>query len=115
MGVLDGDELFGLQAFAAIADIAAVKRFGVDEAAIAAWDISILPDGTGLPKGSGTPAQGVLSCAIDAGERQAPFSSPLNRMIVRHASSNRSWTSTASPRSMRFEIVVIGNTTIVVS
>ena len=28
------------------------------EAAIANWDISILPDGTGLPKGSGTPAQG---------------------------------------------------------
>lgn len=30
----------------------------IDEAAIASWDISILPDGTGLPKGSGTPAQG---------------------------------------------------------
>ena len=30
----------------------------IDEAAIAAWDISILPDGTGLPKGSGTPSQG---------------------------------------------------------
>lgn len=30
----------------------------IDEAAIAAWDISILPDGTGLPKGSGTPTQG---------------------------------------------------------
>src|SRR5260370_33118706 len=25
---------------------------------IAAWDISILPDGTGLPPGGGTPAQG---------------------------------------------------------
>jgi cytochrome c len=31
----------------------------LDEAAIANWDISILPDGTGLPKGSGSPAQGV--------------------------------------------------------
>jgi S-disulfanyl-L-cysteine oxidoreductase SoxD len=30
----------------------------IDEAAIAYWDISIMPDGTGLPKGSGTPAQG---------------------------------------------------------
>src|SRR5579863_4350380 len=30
----------------------------IDEAAIANWDISILPDGTGLPKGSGTAAQG---------------------------------------------------------
>ena len=32
----------------------------IDEAAIAAWDISILPDGTGLPKGSGMPAQGAV-------------------------------------------------------
>jgi S-disulfanyl-L-cysteine oxidoreductase SoxD len=30
----------------------------LDEAAIANWDIGILPDGTGLPKGGGTPAQG---------------------------------------------------------
>ncbi len=32
----------------------------IDEAAIADWDISILPDGTGLPKGSGTAAQGAV-------------------------------------------------------
>src|ERR1700689_4021947 len=32
----------------------------LDEAAIADWDISILPDGTGLPKGSGTSAQGAI-------------------------------------------------------
>jgi S-disulfanyl-L-cysteine oxidoreductase SoxD len=30
----------------------------LDESAIANWDISILPDGTGLPKGGGTAAQG---------------------------------------------------------
>jgi S-disulfanyl-L-cysteine oxidoreductase SoxD len=30
----------------------------INPADIAAWDISILPDGTGLPPGSGTPAQG---------------------------------------------------------
>jgi mono/diheme cytochrome c family protein len=30
----------------------------LNEGAIANWDISILPDGTGLPKGSGTSAQG---------------------------------------------------------
>ncbi len=35
----------------------------IDEAAIANWDISILPDGTGLPKGSGTPAQGAPNFA----------------------------------------------------
>src|SRR5581483_7648026 len=30
----------------------------IAESDVAAWDISILPDGTGLPPGSGTPAQG---------------------------------------------------------
>jgi len=30
----------------------------VSESEIRAWDISILPDGSGLPPGSGTPAQG---------------------------------------------------------
>jgi S-disulfanyl-L-cysteine oxidoreductase SoxD len=39
---------------------AETPHFGtpLDEASIANWDISILPDGTGLPKGSGTSAQG---------------------------------------------------------
>jgi S-disulfanyl-L-cysteine oxidoreductase SoxD len=40
----------------------------VSEAEIAAWDISILPDGTGLPPGSGTPEQGAkifaAKCAL---------------------------------------------------
>ena len=44
----------------------------VDPAEIAAWDISIMPDGTGLPAGSGTPAQGAQiyaqKCAACHGE-----------------------------------------------
>ena len=40
----------------------------IDPAEITAWDISILPDGTGLPPGSGTPAQGApiyaQKCAV---------------------------------------------------
>jgi len=44
----------------------------LDAADIAAWDISILPDGTGLPPGSGTPAQGARifaqKCAMCHGE-----------------------------------------------
>jgi mono/diheme cytochrome c family protein len=51
----------------------------IDEAAIAAWDISILPDGTGLPKGGGTPAQGAViyadkcaSCHGDNGKGGGP-------------------------------------------
>ena len=56
------------------ASLAETPNFGkpIDEAAIAAWDISILPDGTGLPKGSGTPAQGAPifaeKCAACHGE-----------------------------------------------
>lgn len=30
----------------------------IDPSEVKGWDISILPDGTGLPSGSGTPAQG---------------------------------------------------------
>jgi mono/diheme cytochrome c family protein len=49
-------------AMMASASLAETPNFGkpIDEAAIANWDISILPDGTGLPKGSGTPAQGAV-------------------------------------------------------
>ena len=53
----------------------------IDEAAIASWDISILPDGTGLPKGSGTPAQGApifaekcSACHGDNGKGGGPAS-----------------------------------------
>ncbi|HYU70461.1 MAG TPA: cytochrome c [Burkholderiales bacterium] len=47
-------------AFAAGAAFAEGPGLGraIDPADIAAWDISILPDGTGLPPGGGTPAQG---------------------------------------------------------
>jgi S-disulfanyl-L-cysteine oxidoreductase SoxD len=45
----------------------------IDPADIAPWDISILPDGTGLPAGGGTPAQGerlfAQKCAMCHGER----------------------------------------------
>jgi cytochrome c len=44
----------------------------ISEADIAAWDISILPDGAGLPPGSGTPAQGAVvfaeKCALCHGD-----------------------------------------------
>src|SRR5260221_12379487 len=47
----------------------------ISEAEVKAWDISILPDGTGLPPGSGTPAQGeriyagkCVSCHGEAGK-----------------------------------------------
>jgi cytochrome c len=47
-------------AFGAGGALAQTPRLGkpVSEADVAAWDISAMPDGTGLPPGSGTPAQG---------------------------------------------------------
>ena len=61
-------------AFGAGESVAQTPRLGkpVSEADIAAWDISAMPDGTGLPPGSGTPAQGakiyVEKCGACHGE-----------------------------------------------
>jgi S-disulfanyl-L-cysteine oxidoreductase SoxD len=56
----------------------------ISEAEIAAWDISILPDGTGLPAGSGTAAQGApifaQKCAFCHGE--GGKGSPAGNVLV---------------------------------
>jgi len=56
----------------------------ISEADIAAWDISILPDGTGLPAGSGTAAQGApifaAKCAMCHGD--AGKGSPAGNVLV---------------------------------
>ncbi|HLK84777.1 MAG TPA: cytochrome c [Xanthobacteraceae bacterium] len=57
----------------------------VSEADIKAWDISVLPDGTNLPPGSGTPAQGAriyaekcVACHAEGGKGGgAPGAGPL--------------------------------------
>jgi len=57
----------------------------VSEADVAQWDISIMPDGTGLPPGRGTPAEGARvyaeKCAACHGENGtkavAPGAGPL--------------------------------------
>src|SRR5579864_551127 len=59
---------------ATVASAADAPKFGtpISEADAAAWDISIAPDGKGLPAGSGTPAQGaavyVQKCASCHGD-----------------------------------------------
>ena len=64
--------LIGSSAAAAAAD---APKFGkpISEAEAAAWDISIGPDGVGLPAGSGTPAQGAMvfaaKCAVCHGAK----------------------------------------------
>jgi S-disulfanyl-L-cysteine oxidoreductase SoxD len=63
-----------LLAFGARAALAQAPGLGkpISEAEIKAWDIAILPDGTGLPPGSGTPAQGApiysQKCAMCHGD-----------------------------------------------
>jgi S-disulfanyl-L-cysteine oxidoreductase SoxD len=57
----------------------------ISEADIKAWDVAILPDGTNLPPGSGTPAQGAkiyaercISCHAEGGKGGgAPGAGPL--------------------------------------
>ena len=51
---------------------------------LAPWDIHIMPDGTGLPPGSGTPAQGApiysqkcAACHGEKGEKPAPGFGPM--------------------------------------
>jgi S-disulfanyl-L-cysteine oxidoreductase SoxD len=61
-------------AFAASAALAQAPNLGkpLSPAEVAAWDINILPDGTGLPSGSGTAAEGAriysAKCASCHGE-----------------------------------------------
>ena len=57
----------------------------IGEADISAWDISIQPDGTGLPKGSGTSAQGAVifaekctACHGDNGKGGGPAAAVVN-------------------------------------
>jgi S-disulfanyl-L-cysteine oxidoreductase SoxD len=56
----------------------------ITEADVAAWNIDVLPDGTGLPPGSGTAAQGAKvyaekcsSCHGDNGVKPAPGYLPM--------------------------------------
>ena len=59
-----------------VANAAEAPRFGqpIAPADLAPWDVSIAPDGVGLPPGSGTPAQGATvyterGCALCHGEK----------------------------------------------
>jgi cytochrome c len=90
-----------LLALASTASVAAGPNLGkpITPAEIAAWDISILPDGTGLPPGSGTPAQGAgiyaQKCALCHGEngKGGPNAAvvgggPLDRIEARKTIAN---------------------------
>jgi S-disulfanyl-L-cysteine oxidoreductase SoxD len=78
---------FGGATFVALAQTAPSPRLGkpISESDIKAWDIAILPDGTNLPPGSGTSAQGAnvyaekcLACHAEGGKGGgAPGAGPL--------------------------------------
>ena len=96
---------------------AAAQRPGlgqsVTEADLALWDISIGPDGVGLPPGSGTPAQGKIvyeqKCELchgkeGTGGRNAKLVSPTDRTVtnyVPHATTIFDFTRRAMPGSSR--------------
>jgi hypothetical protein len=72
-------------AFFLISDVAFAERPNlgapIDPADIEAWDISVMPDGSGLPPGSGTPAQGAriyaekcVACHDENGKHRFGFS-----------------------------------------
>ena len=52
----------------------------ISPADIAAWDTSIMPDGTGLPPGSGTAAQGAPIYAQKCAACHGPDSSASSRI-----------------------------------
>ena len=60
---------------AGLASAAEIPKLGkpISESDLKAWDISIAPDGVGLPAGSGTPAQGATvfaaKCAVCHGAK----------------------------------------------
>src|SRR5579871_5184579 len=68
----------------------------IDEASIANWDISILPDGTGLPKGSGTSAQGApifaekcAACHGDNGKGGGPAAALVEEQKLEGINASR--------------------------
>jgi S-disulfanyl-L-cysteine oxidoreductase SoxD len=72
--------MFNLSSIVAFAEEPKLGK-PIDPADVAAWDISIMPDGTGLPPGSGTPAQGeriyaekCLACHDQDGKNRYGFS-----------------------------------------
>ena len=75
-----------------VANAADAPRFGqsISPADLAAWDISIAPNGVGLPPGSGTPAQGAKVyadlCSIVATGRlnaQSPLAAIRAALTIR--------------------------------
>ena len=98
--------LFGLGlgvAFGISAAVAQSPGLGknITEADIAAWDIAALPDGSNLPPGSGTPAQGApiydQKCAMChgvEGRNPRPGYAPMV--------GNHSWPTIDSPKTITY-------------
>jgi S-disulfanyl-L-cysteine oxidoreductase SoxD len=66
---------------------------------ISAWDIDISPDGTGLPPGSGTPAQGAAvfanKCAVCHGDKGQGGTGQTTEVLV----GTQSWFQLGNPKA----------------
>lgn len=73
----------------------------ISEADIAAWDIAVLPDGSNLPPGSGTPAQGAplydQKCAMCHGVEGRSPRPGYSPMV-----GNQSWPNIDSPKTITY-------------
>jgi cytochrome c len=73
----------------------------ISEADIKAWDIAVLPDGTNMPPGSGTPAQGApifsQKCAMCHGDNGANPKPGYSSMIGLHK-----FTAIDSPKTVTY-------------
>lgn len=73
----------------------------ITEAEIAAWDIAVLPDGSNLPPGSGTPAQGApiysQKCAMCHGEEGRNPRPGYSPMV-----GAQSWPNIDSPKTVTY-------------
>jgi len=92
--------VLALGASAAVAESPGLGR-NISEADIAAWDIAVLPDGSNLPPGSGTPTQGAPTydqkCAMChgvEGRNPRPGYSPMI--------GNQSWPNIDSPKTITY-------------
>jgi len=85
---------------AALAENPNLGRIAAPEE-VASWDISIGPDGAGLPPGSGTPKQGeavyTAKCLVCHGEKE-----PASQTMRWSAGAGRSWA--ISRRSKQSEV-----------
>ena len=78
----------------------------ITEADLALWDISIGPDGAGLPPGSGTPAQGAVSTRRNASCATARTARAAAMPLVGRRPAHGHRTARPSPTTCRYATTI---------